>query len=903
MSASDQRGKLYLGREYDLQRGAVTERPVLYDPRHLTTHGVLLGMTGSGKTGLGVVLLEEVLLEGIPALILDPKGDIANLLLTFPALDAKDFTPWVDVEGARRRGMSVEAYAAQEARKWREGLAEWDIAGERIARLRQAAQFTIFTPGSEAGQPVDVLHFFDNPNLDWDEHEEALRERIGGIVSALLGLVGVAAEPLQSPEHILMARIIEHVWRAGKRLDLPTLIRLLQRPPFQQVGVFELETFLPEKDRFKIARSLNNLIAAPGFEDWREGTPLDVGELLYAGDGRPRASVFYLAHLDDEPRTFFITLFLEAVRDWLRAQSGTTDLRAVVYFDEVFGYMPPYPANPPTKAPLMALIKQGRAAGLGVVLATQNPADLDYKGLTNAGTWAVGSLRAERDKERVLEGLEGAIAEAGAALDRRALDRALGALKPRVFLFHDIHREENGGAPLFLHTRWAMSYLRGPLTRKQVRAVAGKGQDGTTARHEDAEAESTLPEMEGGGPASSGMGEGENDERMGDEGAFASSESVVARSAARAEVAFAEPSEALPPMDSLDADVPDARAVGRGRSVRSGLADGPPALPPEVPQVFLIPTVTFEWAVRGYEEDTGQLLLVGERRLVYTPHLLALGTVRMLDRSRGVDHRETVARLLWPDEGVLGVDWDEGRAFVSEDDLSSQPPGDGLYAPVPPILARPRDVKRLEKDFADYLYHNESLAIWHNPALKLYGAVGESRRDFRIRCQREALRGRDDELRTARARVEKQMARLQKRLRREERELTVDREELDARKREELLTLGESALNLLSGRRPSYMISLASRKRTLSRKARADVRESLEAIDDLEEQLEWLAEEWQEQAEMITARWADTLEEVGEIVVAPRRSDVAVEFCGLAWVPTWRITLEDGRLLDLPARE
>jgi len=835
MSVSDQRGKLYLGREYDLKKGAVTDRPILYDARHLTTHAVVLGMTGSGKTGLGLILLEETLLQGIPILALDPKGDIANLLLTFPDLRPEDFAPWVDPEGARRRGVSVEEYAADEARKWREGLTRWDISGERIARLRQAAQFTVFTPGSEAGQPVDVLHFFDTPDLDWDVYEESLRERIGGIVSALLGLVGIEADPLQSPEHILLARIIEHVWRARQRLDLPTLIRLLQKPPFQQVGVFELETFFPEKDRFALARALNNLIAAPGFENWQEGTPLDVSQLLYADDGRPRASIFYLAHLNDAQRAFFITLCLEAVRDWLRAQSGTTDLRAVLYFDEVFGYFPPYPANPPTKTPLLVLIKQGRAAGLGVVLATQNPADLDYKGLTNAGTWAIGALRAERDKERVLEGLEGAVAEAGATLNRGALDRALGALKPRVFLLHDIRE----GAPLFFHTRWAMSYLRGPLTRKQVREVAEE--QGSKGAGE-----------QGSGGARGRRGRG----------------------------AEAQEGERL-----------------------AGLMPEPPALPPDVPQVFLPPTVTFEWALRRHEERSGQPVLVRERHLVYTPHLLALGTVRLLDRKRGVDHRETVARLVQPGEGIAGVDWGEGEATLGEEDLSPRPMGEGFYAPVPSLLARPRDLKRLERDFADYLYHNVSVTIWHNPALKLYGMVGESRRDFRVRCEEEARRKRDAELKKARARMEKQMTRVQERIRREKRELAEDQEELEARKREELLTLGESALNLLTGRRPSYMISRASRKRRLTRQAKADVEESLEAIEDLEEQLEALGEEWEEQAAEINARWADTLEGIETVEITPRRADVRVEFCGLAWVPAWQVTLEDGRRLDLPARE
>jgi hypothetical protein len=833
MSASAERGKLYLGNAYDLKNAKITDERVLYDARHLTTHGVILGMTGSGKTGLGIILLEEILLQGLPVLILDPKGDIANLLLTFPELRPEDFQPWVDVEGARRKGLSVEAYAAKEAEKWREGLAGSGITGERIARLRQAAQFTLFTPGSGAGQPVDVLHFFDAPEVDWDVHEEALRERIGGIVSALLGLVGVDADPLQSPEHILLARIIEHAWRAGDQVDLPKLIRLLQEPPFNQVGVFEMETFFPEKNRFDLARTLNNLIAAPGFETWQEGTPLDVETLLYAGDGRPRASIFYMAHLDDAQRLFFITLFLEAVRDWLRTQSGTTDLRALLYFDEVFGYFPPYPKNPPTKTPLMALIKQGRAAGLGVVLATQNPGDLDYKGLTNAGTWAIGSLRAERDKERVLEGLEGAVAEAGSAMNRQSLDDALGALKPRVFLIHDIHE----GPPVFFHTRWAMSYLAGPLTRKQVRALCA-----------DAAAPAPPP---------------------------------VERTAAVPAAEKGRPPEAVP----------------------EGLSAAPPTLPPDVPQVFLPPTTAFEWALRAYEEQVKRSVLTQNRNLVYAPRLLALGQVRMVDRKRDVDYQETVARLILVMEGSLGVDWEEGEATLGQDELLSKPMGEGLYEPVPGELARARDLKALVKDLADYLYYNTSVTILYNPALDLYGRVGESKRDFRVRCGEEAQERRDDELKQARAAVDTKLSTLRGRIRREERELRTDEADLAARKREEVLGIGESAFNLLAGRRSSSALSKASRKRRMTQQAKADVEESIDAIEDLEQQVQALEAEWEDQADEIKEAWADKLEEIEEFEVKPRRTDVAVEFCGLAWMPVWRVTLEDGTQVDLPARE
>jgi hypothetical protein len=779
-------------------------------------------------------------LQGLPVLILDPKGDIANLLLTFPELRPEDFQPWVDVEGARRNGLSVEEYAAKEAEKWQKGLAGSGITGERIAQLRQAAQFTIFTPGSGAGQPVDVLHFFDAPEVDWDEHEEALRERIGGIVSALLGLVGVDADPLQSPEHILLARIIEHAWRAGEQVDLPKLIQLLQKPPFNQVGVFEMETFFPEKDRFALARTLNNLIAAPGFELWQEGMPLDVGTLLYAEDGRPRASIFYLAHLDDAQRLFFITLLLESVRDWVRVQSGSTDLRALLYFDEVFGYFPPYPKNPPTKTPLMALIKQGRAAGLGVVLATQNPGDLDYKGLTNAGTWAIGSLRAERDKERVMEGLEGAVAEAGSAMDRRTLDAALGALRPRVFLIHDIHE----GAPVFFHTRWAMSYLAGPLTRKQVRELAGPA------------AEPVSPPAE-------------------------AATAAAPRAAAAVSVAQKRPPEAVP----------------------EGLSAMPPTLPPDVPQVFLPPTTTFEWALRAYEEQTKQSVLTQDRDLVYAPRLLALGAVRLVDRKRGVDHQESVARLIPILEGSVGVDWQEGEAVVGKDDLLSKPMGEGLYEPVPGELARSRDLSALSKDFADYLYYNTSASILYNPALDLYGQVGETNRDFRVRCGEEAQEQRDAELKKARAAVDKKVSTLKAQIRREQRELKTDEADLAARKRDEVLGIGESAFNLLAGRRSSSALSKASRKRTMTQRAKADVEESIEAIEDLEQQLQALEADWEDRAAEIKDAWTDKLEQVEEFEVKPRRADVAVEFCGLAWSPIWRVTLEDGSQVDLPALE
>ena len=464
-------GAFYLGKEYDITSGKLLDRVLMYDARDLTTHAICVGMTGSGKTGLCIDLLEEAAIDSVPAIMIDPKGDLTNLLLTFPNLRPEDFEPWVNVDDARRKGLSTSEYASYIADTWRKGLADWGQGPERIRMLKEAADFRIYTPGSDAGLPVSILASLAAPGPSWDENLEALREQIQGTVSALLGLVGIDADPLQSREHILLSNIFEHFWRQGEDLDLTRLIQAIQSPPVRQVGVFDVDTFFPEKERFGLAMSLNNIIAAPSFGTWLQGEPMDISNLLYTPSGKPRHSIFYIAHLSEPERMFFVTLLLEQIVTWVRQQSGTTSLRALLYFDEVFGFFPPV-AEPPSKRPLLTLLKQARAFGFGVVLTTQNPVDLDYKGLTNAGTWFIGKLQTERDKLRVLDGLESASTEAGGALDRRQLDRAISALRSRVFLLHNVHEDH----PVIFHTRWAMSYLRGPLTRTQVRELIAETQ-------------------------------------------------------------------------------------------------------------------------------------------------------------------------------------------------------------------------------------------------------------------------------------------------------------------------------------------------------------------------------------------------------------------------------------------
>ena len=494
-------GAFYLGRVYDREKGPTSEL-VLYDARDLTTHAVCVGMTGSGKTGLCIALLEEAALDGIPSIAIDPKGDLGNLLLAFSDLGPSDFQPWVDPDEAAREGVTVEQRAAQVAERWRTGLAEWGQDPGRISRFRSAVQTAIYTPGSSAGLPVSVLRSLAAPAPAVAADPDALRERVSTAASGLLALLGVEADPIRSREHILVATILDRAWRQGRGLALPDLIREIQSPAFDQVGVMDVESFFPSKDRLSLATTLNNLLASPAFSVWMEGDPLDVASLLHTKEGRPRISVISIAHLNDAERMFFVTMLLNEVVAWMRGQQGTSSLRAILYMDEIFGYFPPT-ANPPSKAPMLTLLKQARAYGLGIVLATQNPVDLDYKGLSNAGTWLLGRLQTVRDKEKVLDGLEGVTTTAGresrAGRDRRWMDETLSALPQRVFLMNNVHED----APVLFQTRWTMSYLRGPLTKQQISRLMAPAKEGGAAA---APSQVTQPAPAAGGGAAEEVG-------------------------------------------------------------------------------------------------------------------------------------------------------------------------------------------------------------------------------------------------------------------------------------------------------------------------------------------------------------------------------------------------------------
>ncbi|NNF40733.1 MAG: DUF87 domain-containing protein [Woeseiaceae bacterium] len=459
-------GAFYVGKRYDMEAEKLTDELVLYDSKDLTTHAVIIGMTGSGKTGLGIGILEEAALDHIPVIAIDPKGDMGNLLLTFPKLAAEDFRPWINPRTATDKGQTADEFAASQAALWKKGLGEWGQDGKRIAKLRSNVDLAIYTPGSNSGVPVSVLQSFSAPDAALIDDVDLYRERVQSTATGILTLLDIDADPIASREHILISQLLDKAWRDGRSLDVAGLIGEIQDPPIKKIGVMNVDSFFPEKDRFALAMRLNNLLAAPGFEAWMEGPPLDAKSLLYTAEGKPRISIMSIAHLDDAQRMFFVSMLLNEIIAWMRAQQGTSSLRAILYMDEIFGYMPPV-ANPPSKKLFLTLLKQARAYGLGLVLATQNPVDLDYKGLSNTGTWFIGRLQTERDKARVMEGLEGA---SSGSFDKPAMERTIAGLGKRRFLLHSVHEDE----AVVFNTRWAMSYLAGPLTRDHIRTLMSK---------------------------------------------------------------------------------------------------------------------------------------------------------------------------------------------------------------------------------------------------------------------------------------------------------------------------------------------------------------------------------------------------------------------------------------------
>ncbi len=683
----------YLGKEYDLGAKQPSDQLILYDARNLTTHGVIVGMTGSGKTGLSITLLEEAAIDGIPAVIIDPKGDLTNLLLQFPEYAPSHFVKWLRPEDARAKNLTIEQYAQQLSERWKQGLRETGQKPERVRELTQHTDFRLYTPGSEAGLPLSILRTFAAPRAKMPL--EDLTHKINATATALLGLSGISADPVQSREHVLVAQLLNHAWTHQRDLDLTRLIQQIQSPPIRTVGAYNLETFFPARDRQKFASQLNNMLASPIFTTWTQGEALDLGAMLYR-NGRPQHLIFYLAHLDDNQRMFFTTLLLDEMLAWTRRQPGTTNLRAILYFDEVFGYLPPHPGNPPSKQPLLTLLKQARAFGVGVLLATQNPVDLDYKALSNAGTWFVGKLQTERDKARLLEGLESVSAEHGTMTDRNYLERVISSLSNRIFLYHNIHQ----GQPKLFQTRWALSYLRGPMTREEIQRVT----EPIRRRDQSGAAMATKLCNHCGGELQPGVGN---------------------RCPECGHDPWDTVRNAAPMAQVAQLIAPPSRQTG---VAAKPTCSGPPVLPHDVQQFFL-PVVA---AKPGFQ-------------LEYQPWLLGFAEVTFqIDKRAGDEYTETIRLLARAPAVGMPVDWSQAMV-ISVQPVEKPQPG-ALWAAIPESIDTARKLRALEKAFHEYLYGTRKLQLWKNEELELVSRPGEGLTTFRQRCKEAAERRRDEQI-------------------------------------------------------------------------------------------------------------------------------------------------------------
>jgi len=786
-------GAFYIGKRYDTDADTLTEDLVLYDSKDLTTHAVIIGMTGSGKTGLGIGILEEAAMDHIPVIALDPKGDMGNILLTFPELKPESFRPWINTRTATDKGQTADEFAADQAALWKKGLGQWGQTAKRIAELRKNVDLAIYTPGSNSGLPISVLQSFSAPDQSLIDDVDLYRDRVQATATGILTLLGIDADPVASREHILISRLLDNAWKAGRDLDVPNLIAEIQDPPITKVGVMSVNSFYPAKDRFALAMRLNNLLAAPGFEAWMQGEPLKAKNLLYTEEGKPRISVMSIAHLDDAQRMFFVCMLLNELIAWMRAQPGTSSLRAILYMDELFGYMPPV-ANPPSKKLFLTLLKQARAYGLGLVLSTQNPVDLDYKGLSNTGTWFIGRLQTERDKARVMEGLEGA---SGGDFDKQAMERTIAGLGKRRFLLHNVHENE----AVVFNTRWVMSYLAGPLTRDHIRTLMAKAKD---------------------------------------------------------KVAAAASAVTKPQRKTVEAA---------------------PALPPSIEQYY----------VRGRGDD-----------IVYYPRLIAGGDIVFTSARYNIEDDRSVLHTVEFDDGPVTINWDGAEPLnITVEDLESAGDSSARYADCPASAGDARSYAAWNKDYKRWLRQNESITLYRSKRFGLTSDGGETEGDFRVRLQDAASEKRDLAIAKIRKRYAGKVTTLENRLMRAEQSIDVQKQQSTKKKLDTAISFGTAILGAVLGRKKLTSTSatrMGSAIKTASsaQKEAADVARAQETADKVRQDIDALNKTLEQEIEELETSFDAQQEELSEIVVRAKSTDINVVVTGLVWLPF--SSGEDGRL-------
>jgi hypothetical protein len=884
-------GVFYLGKKYDIKSSQVGDELVLYDSSDLVTHAFCIGMTGSGKTGLCLGLLEEAAIDGIPVIAIDPKGDLGNLLLTFPDLAPADFEPWVDPGQARRQGTTIVELAASEAGKWQKGLGQWQQDKSRIKRFKDSCEMKIYTPGASAGIPVSILQSLACPPQTLLDDADLLRDRVAGAAACILALIGMNVDALKSREHILLSSIVADAWKKGHDLALTELVGLIQKPPLTRIGALDLESFYPAKERMELSLAVNNFLAAPGFESWLTGVPLDIDSFLYCPEGKPRLSIFSISHLNDQDRMFFVTLLLNQILTWMRGQSGTSSLRAVLYMDEIFGYFPPV-SNPPSKQPLLTLLKQARAYGLGIVLASQNPVDIDYKGLSNTGTWFIGRLQTERDKMRVLDGLESASQENGKAnFDRAELSETLSSLGNRVFLMNNVHEDK----PVIFETRWTLSYLRGPLARQEIKRLMEPCRAKCLSESNNQAVISTagtvvLPSptaqnatpkgvSTGSSPGGNVSGLDPTDVSSSPQGGSSSRSSSSSSSSSSVNKQTTAPQPAGATAGSASAGSASAGSTSAGSTQISASA---PLIDPAIAQLFVpIKVASFSGSPQNIFEAT----------------LLASATVSFSDSKLGLEFTQERNYLVpVSTKGALAIDFQNAKKIKTQlADLPLSPeqviaPGSGIsYKEPHPVLVDPASYKTFARDFGAFLSSSSKLILFRSPSTGLVSKVDENERDFRIRLGQASAEKRDSLVAKLREKYQPKMAAIEEKIR--VAQLKISEEEAQAKQAEmdSAIAIGATVFGAFMGRKMIGSTTVgraatAARGVNRASKQRQDVDLARANRDELQQKLAQVEEQFKAEAQSISSRFDSRGEVLEEVAVLPSKSGIKVNLIGLAWV-------------------
>ena len=815
--------KMFLGKLYN-SRNVLTEEKMFYNPSDLNTHCIITGMTGSGKTGLGILMLEEIALKGIPAIIIDAKGDLTNLLLHFPNMNGKDIAPWLDPEAPVREGKELYEYANEKAKAWVEGQAEWGYDAEDI-RLLSGVDYTVFTPGSTLGNPVNIMASFAAPDSNSVYDEEATREEIATSVTALLGLIGYTnIDPLKSKEHILLSNIIESFWTLGKDVSLVDLINAVNDPPFDKLGALPIDRIYPPKERFSLALQINNFLASPTFKAWNEGPGLDIGSLIRNKDDKPRFNIFYIQHLSDQEKMFFVTMLYSQIEAWMRNQTGTGNLRLAVYFDEMAGYVPPT-ANPSSKPVIMRMMKQARAYGVGLILATQNPVDIDYKGLSNAGTWFVGRLQTEQDKNRLLDGLT----TTDGNINRADADKLISDLKKRAFLYMNVH--ENGLK--VLSTRYTMNYLAGPLTKNLIPKLYQEGLC-VPYTEEDAKAAKLY--------AARKSRQSDDDS---DDGYLTIDPDEI--------------NDSLKESETMEEEIKEGQR---------------PTIAATINEYFM----PAEKRPAECDSDGSQV--------TYIPVWIAQAEVRA-EKAKYSFSLKSVRAAEIADDDLRGssVRWDD---YLCEPfdlkTLMSRPEFADAYFQAPPVWMTDAKVARTyETDFVNYIYRDASITVWANEKIGVYADEDDTEDEFLDKCSDkiESLSAAEIEKvkKTHEAKLEKLEAKLKKL------NVTLEDKQSQVKQRgvQTVAAAGELILSLIQKRKKSVSSSLTKVNQTsTAKKAQEKVELDIEAVTD---QIQSAIDDYEEKLEEIKNKWDEVLDQNKEVRITVAKKDIFVDAFGICWTP------------------